>query len=207
MLAAYGGLNHVNFLPNGEISVRPLTLHPDRVREFNDHMMLFYTGIKRTASDIAKTYVEDIDSKKTQLRIMRDLVEEGLSILTSDRDIADFGELLHETWQLKRSLSDKTTNPEVDRIYEHARSTGALGGKLTGAGGGGFMLLFAPPERHARIKKELQKLIYVPFKIEFAGSQIIFLDHEEDYSAEEAAQAKEQHREFRELAEIEGGDS
>ena len=155
----------------------------------------------------AKAKIEDIDSKKTQLRIMRDLVEEGLSILTSDRDIADFGELLHETWQLKRSLSDKTTNPEVDRIYEHARSTGALGGKLTGAGGGGFMLLFAPPERHARIKKELQKLIYVPFKIEFAGSQIIFLDHEEDYSAEEAAQAKEQHREFRELAEIEGGDS
>ncbi len=205
--AAHGGLNHISFLPNGEISIMPVTASLDRVNELNAHLMLFYTGIKRTASDIAKTYVEDIDSKKTQLRIMRDLVEEGLSILTSDRDIADFGELLHETWQLKRSLSDKTTNPEVDRIYEHARSTGALGGKLTGAGGGGFMLLFAPPERHARIKKELQKLIYVPFKIEFAGSQIIFLDHEEDYSAEEAAQAKEQHREFRELAEIEGGDS
>lgn len=200
--AAHGGLNHISFLPNGEISVRPVTASADRVRELNDHLMLFYTGIKRTASDVAKTYVQDLDAKKMQLRVMRDLVEEGIAILTNDRDITAFGDLLHETWQLKRGLSSLTTNAEVDGIYERARGAGAIGGKLTGAGGGGFMLLFVPPERHDAVRAALKELICVPFNVEFAGSQIIHFDHEEDYSAEEAAQAKEPRRVFQELAEI-----
>ncbi len=201
--AAHGGLNHVAFLPNGEISVRPVTAAPERVRELNAHLMLFYTGIKRTASDIAKTYVEDLDKKKAQLRILKDLVEEGLSILTTGRDLLAFGGLLHEAWQLKRGLSAKTSNHEVDAIYDQARAAGALGGKLTGAGGGGFMLLFVPPERQARVKETLRELIHVPFKLESSGSQVIFYDPGEDYSAVEAARANEPRHVFRELAEIE----
>ena len=186
--------------------MRPITVPMGRIRQLDSHLMLFYTGIKRTASDVAKSYVEDLDKKKTQLRIMKELVKEGIRVLNSTGDIAPFGELLHETWQVKRKLSSKTTNSEVDDIYDRARKAGALGGKLTGAGGGGFMLMFAPPERQEEIKKALSELICVPFKLEPAGSQIIFFDPEEDYSEAEAARASQAPRVFRELTEVERKD-
>lgn len=185
--AAYGGFSNITFLPNGEFSITPITLPVERLQELNSHLMLFYTGIKRTASDIAGSYVTGIESRKRQLRIMKDLVEEGVSILNSHRDIAEFGELLHEAWEAKRSLSAKVSNSQVDEIYAQAMAAGAIGGKLTGAGGGGFVLLFAPPTRHAAIRDKLNKLIYVPFKFEGSGSQIIFFDAEEDYSSVEEA--------------------
>lgn len=106
--------------------------------------MLFYTGIVRTASDLAKSYVDDIHSKRRQLRIMKDLVDEGLSILNSGKDLNVFGQLLHEAWLAKRSLSAQVSNSQVDELYDRAQAAGAIGGKLTGAGGGGFMLLFVP---------------------------------------------------------------
>jgi D-glycero-alpha-D-manno-heptose-7-phosphate kinase len=199
VLAAHGGFNHVTFDPNGEITVHPMTLPRERVQHLNDHLMLFYTGIKRTASDVAKSYVTDIDSKKRQLRIMRDLVEECVALLNSGHDLAGFGHLLHEAWQAKRSLSAQVTNSDVDVIYDTARKAGALGGKLTGAGGGGFMLLFAPPECHDTIREHLNKILHVPFKFEFAGSQIIFFDHEQDYTAAETARSNQAIRAFREL--------
>lgn len=199
VLAAYGGLNHVTFLQNGEVSVRPLTLSPERTTEFNAHLMLFYTGIKRTASDVAESYVNDIDSKRRQLRIMKDLVEESIGVLNSDSDLTSFGELLHEAWQTKRSLSNKVSNPHVDELYEVARSGGAIGGKLTGAGGGGFLLLFVPPDRQAEVREKLNKLLYVPFKFEFSGSQIIFFDPQEDYSDLEKVRMNQQLDAFREL--------
>ena len=105
VLAAYGGFNHISFLPNGEISVRPVTVTQERIRELNSHLMLFYTGIKRTASNVAATYVNDIDERRRQLRLMNDLVDESISILNSGQDLTPFGELLHEAWQAKRSLS------------------------------------------------------------------------------------------------------
>lgn len=200
--AAHGGLNHIAFLPEGEIAVRPVTVTPERRREFDRHLMLFYTGIQRTASDVAKTYVEDLESKKSQLRIMTNLVDEGLAVLTGGGDIQTFGELLHETWQLKRSLSKLTSNRDVDEIYAAARAAGALGGKLTGAGGGGFMLLFAPPEQQEAVQRALGHLIHVPFKIENSGSQIIFFDAERDYSQVEAERASAPPQVFRELSEI-----
>ena len=199
--AAQGGLNHISFLPGGEIAVRPVTITHDRRHEFDSHLMLFYTGIVRTAADVAKTYVDDLDQKKSQLRIMGHMVDEGLGILTGGGDITSFGELLHETWQLKRSLSSMTSNPEVDEIYERARAAGAVGGKLTGAGGGGFMLLFVAPARQAQVREALKHLIHVPFHIESSGSQIIFFDAEQDYSAIEADRDGERHV-FRELAEV-----
>jgi len=199
VLAAYGGFNHITFAPNGEISVRPVTLSRDRMLELNAHVMLFYTGIKRTASTIAETYVNDIDDKRRQLRLMRELVDEGVSILGSGQDLAGFGELLHEAWQAKRSLSAKVSNSHVDEIYEQARAAGAIGGKLIGAGGGGFIVLFAPPERQPAIRERLAKLIHVPVKFEFGGSQIIFFDREEDYAAEEQARSARTIDAFREL--------
>jgi D-glycero-alpha-D-manno-heptose-7-phosphate kinase len=199
VLAAYGGFNHIRFLPNGEVSVRPVTVTQDRVRELNSHLMLFYTGIKRTASNVAATYVNDIDERRRQLRLMNDLVEESISIVSSSQDLTPFGELLHEAWQAKRSLSAQVSNPQVDELYDLARSAGAIGGKLIGAGGGGFLLLFVPPHCQQAVRDKLNRLIHVPFKFEFSGSQIIFYDHEEDYSAEERARASQSIETFREL--------
>ncbi len=199
--AAYGGFNHILFHPNGEISVRPITISRDRVRELNSHLMLFYTGIKRTASNIADSYVNGIDSKKRQLRIMKDLVEESISVLSS-QDVMIFGELLHEAWCAKRSLSSKVTNSEVDAIYEEAQAAGAVGGKLTGAGGGGFLLLFVPPAKRKIVRERLNKLIYVPFRFEFAGSQIVFFDPQEDFSMLEEERSRQCIDTFRELSSI-----
>lgn len=183
VLAAYGGFNHIIFLPNGEISVRPVTLSRERLQELNTHLMLFYTGITRTASNIAQSYVHQIESKKRQLRIIKDLVDESLSILNNGQDITKFGELLHEAWQIKRSLSGKVSNSDIDGLYNLALSAGAVGGKITGAGGGGFLLLFVPPSHQKKVREKLKHIIYVPFKFEFTGSQIIFFDSEEDYAA------------------------
>jgi len=187
--AAFGGFNHILFAPNGEISVRPVTVSADRLKELNSHLMLFYSGIERTASDVAETYITDLNGKKSQLRIMKDLVEESLAVLNGGQDIRAFGMLLHEAWLAKRDLSAQVSNTHIDQIYELAMVNGAIGGKLLGAGGGGFMLLFVPPERQERVRKCLKKLIYVPFRFEFSGSQVIYFDPREEYYTEEMVRA------------------
>lgn len=199
VMAAFGGLRHVQFLPNGEISVHPLTLPAPRLSLLNNHLMLFYTGILRTASEVAKSYVADIHSKARQLRLMKDLVDESISILSGGHDILQFGQLLHEAWLAKRSLSAEVSNSQVDELYAQAQAAGAIGGKLTGAGGGGFLLLFVPPEKQADVKGRLQQLIHVPFRFEPGGSQIIFYEPGIDYSAEDAARNQKQIEKFREL--------
>lgn len=197
--AAYGGLNHITFHADDEFAVRPVTVSRERIHELNSHLMLFYTGIKRTAADVAQTYVNDIANKKRHLRITEDLVKEGIAVLGSGQDLTAFGELLHEAWQVKRGLSDKVSNVEVDALYHRARQAGAIGGKLTGAGGGGFMLLFVPPDQRGTVSETLSHLIHVPFKFEFSGSQIIFFDPEEDYQIIEQARAGQTIHSFREL--------
>jgi D-glycero-alpha-D-manno-heptose-7-phosphate kinase len=199
VLAAYGGLNYIVFHQNGQISVTPITVGADRIKELTSHLMLFYTGIRRTASNIAQSFVNGLDDRRRQLRIMKDLVDESIAIITCDRDIMEFGELLHEAWMAKRSLSANISNSDVDAVYEAARAAGAVGGKLIGAGGGGFFLLFVPPSKQASVRERLNTLIQVPFKFEFSGSQIIFCDREEDYAAEETARAAQPIRAFREL--------
>ena len=189
VLAAFGGFNHVVFAPNGDISVRPVTVAAERLKELNSHLMLFYSGIERTASDIAESYITDLNGKKSQLRIMKDLVEESLSVLSGSHDISAFGTLLHEAWQAKRGLSAKVSNTQIDQIYALATAKGAVGGKLLGAGGGGFVLLFVPPEKQQQVRESLKKLIYVPFRFDFAGSQIIFFDPQEEYFTEDMARA------------------
>ena len=197
--AAYGGLNHVLFHPNGEIAVRPLTISPQRIAEFSAHLMLFYTGIKRTAATVAETFLGNLEDRKRPLRIMKDLVDEGVAILNGQGDIRGFGELLHEAWQAKRSLSPTVSNDEVNTLYTRARTAGAIGGKLTGAGGGGFLLLFVEPDRHDDVRRELNELIHVPIKLDFSGSQIIYYEPEQDYSASEQIRALQSLRPFHEL--------
>ena len=206
VLVAYGGFNHVTFQPDGGIAVQPMTLAPERLRELQSHLVLFYSGIKRTASNIADSYVQDIESKRRHLRIMADLVREGLAVLNSKQDITRFGTLLDEAWQAKRSLSAQVSNPAVEDIYDRALAIGAIGGKLTGAGGGGFMLLFVPPDRQAALKEQLKHLIHVPFEFDFSGSQIIFFDPQEDYASVEQARARQPVEAFRELRHLSGED-
>ena len=196
VLAAHGGLNHITFHPDGSIDVCPLTLPAERIAQLNAHLMLFYTGIKRTASDVAKSYVADIAAKQRQLHAMRGFVDQAVALLSSRDDLVEFGRLLHETWLAKRSLSSCVTNPDVDAIYDAARSAGALGGKLTGAGGGGFLLLFATPDLHAAIRDKLGGILCVPFRFETHGSQIIFYDPGEDYSDTEKDRANRTIRAF-----------
>jgi D-glycero-alpha-D-manno-heptose-7-phosphate kinase len=200
VLAAYGGLRHVRFHTDGEIASNPLILPAGRVAELKSHLLLFYTGIARTAADVARSYVIGIESRRRQLRLMKEFVDESIDILASGTDIQSFGDLLHETWQAKRSLSTAVSNREVDELYERARAAGALGGKLTGAGGGGFLLLFVPPERHAAVTEALSGRLHVPFEFESAGSQIIFYEPETDYQEAERARRDQGFLTFKELS-------
>jgi D-glycero-alpha-D-manno-heptose-7-phosphate kinase len=181
-LAAYGGLNRIDFPRNGEINVQPVTLHPDRIRDLNSHVMLYFTGISRTASEVVGEYLQEMMAKEQQLKRAREMVDEALTILRGGEDLASFGKLLHESWQLKRSLSPKISTSYVDQIYEAGRAAGAIGGKLIGAGGGGFVLLFVRPEHQPAVMQRLRKLVHVPIKFEFSGSRIIFFDPEEDFT-------------------------
>jgi D-glycero-alpha-D-manno-heptose-7-phosphate kinase len=174
IIAAYGGLNHVEFRRDGMFDVVPVIVPLERKAELNSHLMLCFTGFSRFASDIAKSQLANMAAKEKQLMRMQAMVDDGLEIfVNSSVPIAAFGELLHEAWQAKRSLSNMVTTPEIDQIYEAARDTGAIGGKLLGAGGGGFMLIFARPEHHAAIRERLKSLIHVPFKFEESGSRVV----------------------------------
>jgi D-glycero-alpha-D-manno-heptose-7-phosphate kinase len=179
------------------MAIDSLILPPSRMAELQSHLLLVYTGIARTAADVAKSYVHDLEARRRQLRIMKELVEESIDILASGSDIRAFGELLHEAWQAKRSLSPQVSNSEIDDLYTRARAAGALGGKLTGAGGGGFLLLFVEPDRRADVLAALPGRVQVPFQFDTAGSQIIFYEPQKEY--EPAERAWEAPLPFREL--------
>lgn len=173
---AYGGLNKIIIHPDGDFEVTPLILPLSRQRELHSHLLLFFTGVSRTASDIAADKIKAIPNKAAELHLMRSMVDQAERILCSGQDITAFGELLHETWQLKRQISSKIAPAFVDDVYERARNAGAIGGKLLGAGGGGFMLFFVKPEDKLRVCDALSDLLLVPFDLESSGSQIIFYD-------------------------------
>ncbi|MBI5641254.1 MAG: kinase [Nitrospirae bacterium] len=172
--AACGGLNTIEFLQNGEIIVRPIIMKENHLKSFEDRFMLFFTGLARYASEIAKEQIQNIPKKKAELSEMKDLVRAAEKVLTSGRDdFTDFGRLLNETWKLKRTLSNSISNTEIDDIYDIAMKNGAVGGKLLGAGGGGFMVFFAEPEHQKRIREALKKYLCIPFRFDFYGSEII----------------------------------
>lgn len=176
MSASFGGLNHIRFTKEDNINVTPVILDRQRLEFFQDHLMLFFTGFSRLASEIAEVQVKNTGAKKPELFAMYQMVDEAISILSGSGDLIKFGWLLNENWKLKRSLTEKISTPEIDEIYEVAMGAGAIGGKLLGAGGGGFMLLFAKPEDQIKIKEKLKSLLHVPFRFETNGSQIIFYD-------------------------------
>jgi D-glycero-alpha-D-manno-heptose-7-phosphate kinase len=171
---AHGGLNHCLIDRDGTVTVQPVTMPQWRIDELEQNVMLFFTGISRNAADIAMTKVKSFSEKMREMRCIAELVDAGLSVLRSGDDISEFGRLLHESWLMKRSLSSVVSTDQIDQAYATARQAGAIGGKLLGAGGGGFLMIFAPPGRHARIAEALAPLLYVPVQFEEHGSQIIF---------------------------------
>jgi D-glycero-alpha-D-manno-heptose-7-phosphate kinase len=202
LMAAYGGLNQIEFCQDGQIHVRPLEMPLERRKDLSEHLMLFYTGILRTASDVAASYVHVLHNRRGQLEYLAQLVAEGLAILTGHGRLDDFGKLLHAAWLAKSSLSRKVSNSAIDEIYSQALAAGAIGGKLLGAGGGGFLLLFVPPERQPRLKEHLDGLVHVPFEFYPRGSEIIFHDAERDYQDEERWREARTLRAFRELTDL-----
>jgi D-glycero-alpha-D-manno-heptose-7-phosphate kinase len=179
-LAAYGGLNYIEFGGEEHLQVRRVTIPEQRIKALEKHMMLYFTGFSRNASQIASHQIKNIPNKGKELELMYQMVQEAMRLLNKNK-IGDFGRLLHESWQIKRQLSEKITTTYIDNIYATARSAGAIGGKLLGAGGGGFVLLFAPPRTQKKIKEKLKKLLLVPFKFETLGTQIIFYQPNGDY--------------------------
>jgi D-glycero-alpha-D-manno-heptose-7-phosphate kinase len=175
--ASYGGLNKIEIKKDGTFSVTPLTLKKERVKELESHMLLFFTGISRKSTEVASKKIDLLAEKEATLRKMSDLVDKSIDILSSPEDICSFGELLHKTWILKQSISSHISNKTVDYMYSRARNAGAIGGKLLGAGGGGFVLFFAKPEDHPKVKEALKEFLWVPFEFESNGSQIIFHDN------------------------------
>lgn len=171
--SAYGGFNKIDISPNGEFTVRPVIMRHDRLIDLQSHMLMFYTGVSRSASEIAGGHIKATQSKKFEMNLMQQMTSEAIAILGNGCDLLDFGRLLNETWKLKRSISSGITTDFIDSIYEKATAAGAVGGKLLGAGGGGFVLFFASPEKHQAIKDRLSDLLHVPFKFEYDGSCII----------------------------------
>ena len=173
--AAFGGFNRIDFYGNrGDFAVRPAMVNPARLRLLESHLLLFYTRFSRTASDVAADMIANVAANAVQLARMREMVDEGMEILAGDGSIAEFGRLLHDSWMLKRGLAQLVTNERIDHYYNVALKSGAIGGKILGAGGGGHLLVFAEPRAHGEIRDALWELVHVPFKFENAGSQIVY---------------------------------
>lgn len=171
---AMGGLNLIRFHRAGGFAVEPVVVDGNRRRELNRHLMLFFTGLTRISSVVAGSCLGQMLGRADDLGRLGAMVDDGVGIIADGRDIRRFGELLHEAWTLKRRLADRVTTPAIDAIYDTARAAGAIGGKLLGAGGGGFMLIFAEPSRQEAIRRALGHLVHVPFLFENSGSRIIY---------------------------------
>jgi D-glycero-alpha-D-manno-heptose-7-phosphate kinase len=171
--AAYGGLNRIDFGDNS-FKVSPIIIHPDRKKLLNDNLMLFFTGISRFSSEIQKDTMSQQHDKTRQLKELLSLVNDAQTILEDKHsDMNDFGRLLDHTWKLKRDTGSKISNNEIDDLYQRGLKAGALGGKLLGAGGGGFLLFYVEKDKQQHVINELDELMHVPFELENEGSTII----------------------------------
>ncbi len=190
--AAYGGFNRINFNTDGSIDVNQVLTSRDRLASLEQHCALFFTGFSRTASEIAKEQIRMTPHRKRELELMHQMVSEAEAIVTNpNRSLAEFGQLMHESWQVKRTLTGNITNSALDEIYEAGRSAGALGGKLLGAGGGGFMLFFVPPERRKELRTRLKNLLCVPFGFSSRGSHVLVHEPEAQYDKALVAERSE----------------
>ncbi len=180
--AAYGGFNRINFDADGGIEVKRILASQNRLADLEQHLALYFTGFSRTASEIATEQLKMTPHKKKELDMMMQLVDEAEAVVTSPTaSLDEFGRLLHASWQIKRSLTQKISNSNIDEIYQAGINAGALGGKLLGAGGGGFMLFFVSPERREALRARLRKFLCVPFKFSNRGSHVVVYEPEEVY--------------------------
>jgi D-glycero-alpha-D-manno-heptose-7-phosphate kinase len=174
--AAFGGLNRIDFTPDGGFRVSPVIVAEERLSALQDHLMLFFTGMSRTASEVAVEQIKATASRARELTAMHAMVDQAMAVLQGSDDLSAFGRLLDASWRLKRSLTARISTPQIDALYDTARRAGAIGGKLLGAGGGGFLLVFARPEEQPRVREALRELLHVPFRMERLGSQVLFYE-------------------------------
>ena len=176
--ASYGGFNRINFNSDG-YEVIPVIISPKRKKQLNNNLMMFFTGFTRFSSDIQKANKLDEKEKINQLKQMNKLVDEAEAILIDKtRDLDDFGRLLDQTWKLKRQTGNSVSNKNIDKLYEKGMDAGALGGKLLGAGGGGFLVFYVQPEKQESVKEAMKDLLYIPFEFEDGGTQVIYYSPE-----------------------------
>lgn len=179
--ASFGGFNRIDFNADG-YTVHPVIVSPQRKKQLNNNLMMFFTGFTRFSSEIQKANKLDDENKTKQLKQMLTLVDEAESILTDhSKDLDDFGRLLDVTWKLKRQTGKSVSTSNIDNLYDKGIYAGALGGKLLGAGGGGFLVFYVTPEKQAAVKEAMEDLLYIPFKFEDSGTQVIYYGPE-DYS-------------------------
>tara|TARA_B100000029_G_scaffold510410_1_gene601818 strand:+ start:7790 stop:8785 length:996 start_codon:yes stop_codon:yes gene_type:complete len=177
--AAFGGLNRIFFSKENTIDVDPILISEDRLKKLQNNLMLFFTGFARNASDIAKEQIKLTLEKKDELNKIYEICSEGFSVLNdSNRSMNEIGHLLKEQWLIKRTLTNKITNKYINEIYEAGINAGAIGGKLLGAGAGGFILFYVPAVYQDEVKKTLNKKLFVPFRFENTGSKIIYHSHQ-----------------------------
>ena len=178
--ASFGGFNRINFNTNG-YEVIPVIISPERKKKLNDNLLMFFTGFTRFSSDIQKANnVSGSEEKRVRLKKMYELVNEAESILTDkNRDLDDFGKLLDNTWKLKKATGSSISTNSIDELYKTGIEAGALGGKLLGAGGGGFLVFYVQPEKQESVNKAMNHLMHIPFKFEDSGTQVIHYSPEE----------------------------
>lgn len=172
-IAAYGNLRFLDFLPDGQVNIEKVLLDTESRRALNDRFLLFFTGVSRRADNILRKQKENIKDRIPVLREMKQMVYEARKVLTNC-DFDAFGLLMHESWKLKKRLADTITNDTINDLYELARRSGAIGGKITGAGGGGFLLLYVPYEKQSAVRNALCELQELPFRLESDGTKVIF---------------------------------
>lgn len=170
--ASFGGFNRISFSADG-YSVNPIIISPERKKLLNKRLMLFFTGFSRYSSDIQRETERCLNHRLSELREMLQLVDEAEKVLNSKSDLDEFGRMLDHTWKLKRGITDKISTDAIDNVYKKAVEAGALGGKLLGAGGGGFLLFYVHEDRQQQVMKALDSLLYVPFQFETAGTRVI----------------------------------
>ena len=176
--AAFGGFNLINFKPKNNFDVTPIIINEKRLNQLQEKLLLCFTGFTRNAHDIASKQIELTSQNSNELKKINLLCQKAFNIIIDEKySINDFGNLLNEQWEIKRSLTKHITKPYIDEIYKTGLRNGAIGGKLLGAGGGGFMLFFANKERHNEIKNALKKYMFVPFQFEFTGSKLVYFSH------------------------------
>ena len=179
--ASFGGFNRIKFSKQKIIDVDPILTSEKRLFELQNNLMLFFTGFARNASDIAKDQIKITLKKKRELKDIFDICSEGFSVLNDKKEPIDrIGTLLNKQWMIKKNLTDKISNHNIDEIYQKGIKAGAIGGKLLGAGAGGFILFYVPKHKQDAVKNALKRKLFVPFRFETTGSKIIYHSHQEE---------------------------